>query len=459
MKKYIIAYIAITLASIGVFYVSTRGPQQPAVGAVGQPADIVLEDGRVISFDYTDDMTGETIEIYADRMVYSDSVSTAEAYIAMYVPAKQTVDFVSMLDAQYEIVKLETLTEQTVLVDVDEVWEIRCEDIVTATTTFEACNETLISSTPVYEDRYVATDVTSIIQSTLISDKDHVKLELKNAEGWYFARLTIQFAKEESEFFIEATGSKGDYGYLDPWFSSSWTYKKKIEINPDHVDATLTSFPVFVDLSDMGSDFFDNAKSDGCDIRVVESDDSTETAFELVDYDAGTDTGELHFLADSVSSSATTTFYMYYGNSGASCYAITDTYGAENVWSNYSAVWHMDSLLDSTANDFDLTALDSPTMGGVTGVVGSAVTLNGSTQSFYHADADALDPLAGDFTITAWANTDDYTQRTAVAYKGFTAGTNHWWGLTFEGSGFSNDNGWLMDDGADFDGARGGGGR
>lgn len=136
------------------------------------------------------------------------------------------------------------------------------------------------------------------------------------------------------------------------WFDSNWTYKVPVEINPNKVGTTtaITSFPVYLNLADLPSSFFTNAKSDGCDVRVLESDEATETAFELVSYSAG-GTGELHFMADSLSTTSTSTFYVYYGNSGASCYAATDTYGKNAVWSAYGGVWHLNSAsTDSTSN-------------------------------------------------------------------------------------------------------------
>jgi len=61
--------------------------------------------------------------------------------------------------------------------------------------------------------------------------------------------------------------------------------------------------------------------------------------------------GELHFLADNLSTTSTSTFYIYYGNPSASAYAVTDTYGRNAVWTSYGGVWHLaDVSTDSTSN-------------------------------------------------------------------------------------------------------------
>lgn len=149
------------------------------------------------------------------------------------------------------------------------------------------------------------------------------------------------------------------------WYDLSWPYRVTITINHLEVDADLTDFPVYIDLSDLPAEFHTNVNSDGGDIRVTQSDGITEVPREVVFYNAASDTGELHFKG-TLSSSVDTTFYIYYGNTGASDYAIDATYGAENVWTNnYIAVLHLQEAvntmaggyLDSTANDHDGTGV------------------------------------------------------------------------------------------------------
>ena len=53
------------------------------------------------------------------------------------------------------------------------------------------------------------------------------------------------------------------------------------------VDADLSDFPVYVDLSDLPAGFHSNVQDGGADIRVTESDGETEVAREVVYYDAG----------------------------------------------------------------------------------------------------------------------------------------------------------------------------
>jgi len=152
-------------------------------------------------------------------------------------------------------------------------------------------------------------------------------------------------------------------GTEDAWYGTGWSDRIPITIQSSQVDETMVDFPVYVNLADLGSSFFNKVQSDGDDIRVTESDGLTERPIDLVSINTGSDTGELHFSGD-VSSTTDTTFYIYFGNSDAAGYADTDTYGAENVWGiEFAAVYHLEEAAsgrgtsglyqDSTSNAYD----------------------------------------------------------------------------------------------------------
>ena len=194
------------------------------------------------------------------------------------------------------------------------------------------------------------------------------------------------------------------------WYNSSWNYRVKITIDHTRVGSTLTDFPVYVDLSNLPSGFHTNVKSDGGDIRVTRSDGTTECAREVVFYDATNDKGELHFKANSISSSTDTDFYIYYGNSSASDYATTATYGRNNVWSNYSSVHH---LQESSGDFIDATGggNDGATTGTVTrstdGKIGNEISVaTGATNT---VDVPSV-ALSGDVLVSLWARLDSSTQ-------------------------------------------------
>lgn len=209
------------------------------------------------------------------------------------------------------------------------------------------------------------------------------------------------------------------------WYNGDWLNRQKFTIDAGKVNGDLTDFPVYVDLSD-----FDvtNFGTNGADLRVTKSDGTTEVPREVVFFDGAN--GELHFkAAGTLSGSSNSDFYLYYNNSGASDYATSATYGAENVWnSNYIAVWHMQQdpsgsapqMLDSTANSYDGTTQGSMTGGDlVAGQIGSALDLDGTGDCFTVPYAAPFD-LPDSYTYSGWTNS---TQTASTSIMGnLTAG-------------------------------------
>jgi hypothetical protein len=195
------------------------------------------------------------------------------------------------------------------------------------------------------------------------------------------------------------------------WYNGSWPYRVKLTIDHTKVAADQTDFPVYVDLSNMPAGFHSHVnQTDGRDIRVTTSNGVTELPREVVFYNSTSDTGELYFkYSGTLSSSTDTNVYIYYGNSGASDYAVTNTYGRNNVWnSNYMTVQHLkdtttSSTTDSTSNNNNMTkkaAARPPETSS--GKIAQAQDLDGSYDLLYHSDSTSLDVGGSALTISAW---------------------------------------------------------
>ncbi|USN88639.1 MAG: DUF2341 domain-containing protein [Candidatus Nomurabacteria bacterium] len=171
------------------------------------------------------------------------------------------------------------------------------------------------------------------------------------------------------------------------WYSDSAFDKRiMIAVNPAEVSADLVNFPLYVDLSTLGTNFWSAVASNGRDIRVTSGDGQTELPHDLVSINTTAKTGELHFLADAVDSATTTYFFVYFDNPAASAYYPTDTYGSQAVWAEYEAVYHfsdssvaVDSYaLDATANERHLL-IEGAALATSTGRLGQGINLIGST--------------------------------------------------------------------------------
>lgn len=431
LLQYLLTAIGLTgIVGVGLYY-GTIDPKTEF------PSPISV-DGQVIEFTWTDDNSDEDLHIFTDKATYDQGLSEATVYVAVQnnTNKAQNVELQPFFrDSSKEITNVSILSQITRNI-YTPVMEENCapNPIKKATTTL--CIQKQVSTTTTQEviAKWVPLEIVErttaeiLKEATWSSKTTFAEKQVENfvaenktksfpveAGEVIYYKVNIKFpANADDNFYFVAKGSEGGYGHLDPWFNSSWLYKIKLEVNPDKVpgSANLTNYPVYLNLANLSSDFHTNVKSDGCDIRIVESDDTTETPFELVAYDSATDTGELHFKADSLSYNATTTFYVYYGNSGASCYAETDTYGRNNTWNSvYVGVWHMNEWSSGssavTRNDAkgsnNLT--DNNTTAAGVGKVGSTSAdmeiSNNERLNILDASQTGLD-VTGNLTISLW---------------------------------------------------------
>jgi hypothetical protein len=192
------------------------------------------------------------------------------------------------------------------------------------------------------------------------------------------------------------------------WNTNDWTQYDVLTINSTKVDEVVTDFPVYVNLADLSSDFWSTTPADanlaGTDIRVTtDSETPVELSRELVFASSSTQTGELHFKADSISSTTDTIFRIYYNGSTTGDYNPAAVYGAQNVWTNgYTAVYHAEGGgTDSTTNGYDMTANgDATAVPG--GQLGSAFDLDGAGDYYSIANLNAHGGR-DQYTISAWS--------------------------------------------------------
>ena len=209
------------------------------------------------------------------------------------------------------------------------------------------------------------------------------------------------------------------YDMESDWYKN-WGYRVPITIQSGQVSSTLSSFPVYVDLSDMPASFFANVAGDGADIRMTTSDGKSEIAVEVVSINTASSTGELHFNAPTLSDTIDTGFYLYYGQPGASAPAATSTYGSQAVWNNgYVAVWHLEedasgtgnssTYKDSTSNEFHcddyVSSVSKPSK------LGLAQDFDGANDYIRCLGTDTAPEFSfsGDFAASAWFRPDSTT--------------------------------------------------
>jgi hypothetical protein len=186
-------------------------------------------------------------------------------------------------------------------------------------------------------------------------------------------------------------------------------YRIRLTIDAHKVPGVLHDFPVYVNLSDFGSHFFEEVEDEGEDIRVTASDGVTMLSYELVSLDKAGGTGELYFQADTVYGATNTTFFVYYGNSTAT--APSDT----GAWEGYTRVWHLN---EESAAARILNSVNGVEEGTIVGSNASTEGLIGWARLFDDDDSyveighESGFDFIGAFTLSAWVRPTNSTTNT-----------------------------------------------
>ena len=151
-----------------------------------------------------------------------------------------------------------------------------------------------------------------------------------------------------------------DDAFAADWYSTSWEYRKKIEISLNsEISSDLSNFPILVSVTD--SDFIKATESDGTDIIFTANDGTTRLAHEIERYN--TSTGEViaWVKIPTLSASTGTDIYIYYKG--------VVEIDASSVWDdNYRLVYHLNQTSTGTVDEFtDVSDTGNDGTGGGTG--------------------------------------------------------------------------------------------
>lgn len=138
------------------------------------------------------------------------------------------------------------------------------------------------------------------------------------------------------------------------WWDTDWSNRTVCTVDHDKVDSNLTNFRLCIILNSDNFDF-SVAKMNGEDIRIVDSDDTTELTYEIRYYNKAAQEAVIFCVVPSILAASDDTIYVYYGNESA-----TDNQSVTGVWnSDFVAVLTLDettgTFLDLTANNNDGT--------------------------------------------------------------------------------------------------------
>jgi len=175
-----------------------------------------------------------------------------------------------------------------------------------------------------------------------------------------------------------------------------------------NVDATAANFPVYLDLAQMPSQFWDAVRAgdgtaDSLRVFVPNSGNYVEKPREIVSADStiGSESGEVHLLTDTVAGQDAEV--ILYADGTSADYAVTDAFGRNAVWADYEFVSHDGGGLDSSGN-VTTTANGGVTAGDTTGQMGSATAFDG-VDDYFSVPISVVSSVQSNNTVTfqGWA--------------------------------------------------------
>jgi biopolymer transport protein ExbB len=199
--------------------------------------------------------------------------------------------------------------------------------------------------------------------------------------------------------FVLVTG----VGDAHAWWDGKWKYRRKIilDTSPQGSDIkeALTDFPVLVGFHS-GNFTFENAKSDGTDIRFVSGDDKTPLKYHIERFDQKLGLASIWVKMPKITAVSNQDFiWVYFGNESAA--------GGDEAGGTYDTpqlgVYHFNEKdgapRDATA--YGNHAKEFTGKLGTTGPIGQAISFKGEGEKMIIAKSPSLNISKG-FTYSAW---------------------------------------------------------
>lgn len=170
------------------------------------------------------------------------------------------------------------------------------------------------------------------------------------------------------------------------WWNNNYSTRKILTFSNNRSE-DLEQFPVVVKLTSSNFDF-SKAQTEGQDIRLIDSDNKTELAYEIEQWDSSNKVAVVWVKVPKIDAHSNSDFiYMYYGNGTA-----VNNQSASALWQNgYLGVWHMNqnpttsNILDSTGNGYHAVPSGSFVNAMVDGKVGKATAFSTGNKLSYSA--------------------------------------------------------------------------
>gem|GEM_PF-2090209 len=222
----------------------------------------------------------------------------------------------------------------------------------------------------------------------------------------------------------------------------SWHYSTRISFNTTstgaNVSSNITNFPLLVKL-DSNNFYFDQAKTDGSDLRFVDP-DGTTLSYEIERYSPSLGKAEIWVKVPQVDGNSSQDYItLYWGNASAS--AVTS---GSSVFSSYKLVYHLTEspgasapqFTDASGNANNGTAQGGATGDSISAQVGKGYKLNGSSK-YISTTTQFVNPTS--LTASCWFKTTMTTGGKIFGFGDAKTGAS----AAFDRHVYMNDNGTL----------------
>ena len=236
-----------------------------------------------------------------------------------------------------------------------------------------------------------------------------------NVDNGTHTQETTQFDEYDRQYWWNVNVSDGTYSTNQTysftttkspglWWNLDWIYRKSIIIDHTKVSASLSGFPVLIDISD--PDIASKAQASGYDIVFTDY-GRNKLNHEIESYNSST--GQLiAWVRANLTSTVDTILYMYYGNAAA-----VDQQDRTGVWeSNEKMVQH---LKETSGTQYDSTMYGNngaPSGGvgqGIVGKIDGADSFDGVNDVVNCGTGSSLQ-ITGNLTIEAWIKINTSTK-------------------------------------------------
>jgi len=249
-------------------------------------------------------------------------------------------------------------------------------------------------------------------------------LSVSGTESWANKTLTLTSTAGAVVgyrwYCNDTSGNMGDTGERTLTTSGDWWYYKKIVFNNALISENLVNFPVLINLTKAGSDFWSHVGSSYNDLRFVDADGTTDLHFEVEYWNYAANEALVWVKVPTIDASSATDFvYLYYGNPSP---PPSPYLNSPQTWNaDFRMVQHLEETsgtqFDSTINDNDGTPTNGVTQGLSPSLIDGADRFDGTDDYVNCTNNPSLRVTT--FTLEAWINKTGTGVATGTGSGGF----------------------------------------